>query len=107
MYVYCLVRSDLPLSQQVVQACHASHQAGRFLLLEDPPNLIVLSVEDEASLLDAAQRAQGHGIRLTVFREPDRGNEATAFCTEPVQGAARKIFQRLPLWKKEAVPCPT
>ena len=38
------------------------------------------------------------GVRCAVFHEPDDGLGAAAACSEPIAGAARRVFRRLPLW---------
>src|ERR1700752_695307 len=73
-YVYVLVRSDLPLADQIVQVGHACLEAGsRFPWPEGAPHLVVLSVRSQAQLRDAAREAQAMGIRCVVFDEPDDG----------------------------------
>jgi len=39
------------------------------------------------------------GLRLIVWREPDKNNEITAIATEPIFGAKRKLFKKLQLLK--------
>ena len=53
-YTYVIIRKDLSPEQQIVQACHASLEAGfRFPLPEETSYLIVLEVPNEKALLDA------------------------------------------------------
>lgn len=87
--IYVLVRSDLAPGLQLAQAVHA---ATAFALAHperasSTPNVVVLAVPDEAALLSFADSA---GV---VFREPDVGDEATAFAT--VSDSTR--FSCLPL----------
>jgi hypothetical protein len=52
-----------------------------------------------------ADHLQAHGIRCALFQEPDRANELTALCTQPVYAAQRRLFRRLPLFKcSTAIP---
>jgi hypothetical protein len=37
-----------------------------------------------------------------LFREPDIGNQATAFATAPITGAARRLFRHHRLWTPNA-----
>lgn len=71
--MYVLVRNDLPPGLQMAQAVHAgiSHVQK---CPDVPLNLVVLQVRNEIDLVD---RSFGHDG--TLFREPDIGNEATAF----------------------------
>ena len=96
-----MIRKDLPLYVQLVQACHAALEAGKHYC-RDPAvdHLIVLEVPDEEALLKAHARAEDRGIRTVLFREPDFANVATGFCTEPIHGNRRKIFSEYPLWKE-------
>jgi hypothetical protein len=102
-HFYVLVRKDLPLAQQLVQAVHAAHEAGiRFGDPERISSTVLCSVPDEPSLLQAKERLDSHGIKSSMFIEPDIGNKATALATEPLFGKARKVMSSFPLWGKEA-----
>jgi len=97
-----IVRKDLPVAQQLVQAAHAAHESGLHLC-EDKSKvnfLVALEVSDEERLLEAHERLQDRGIDTILFREPDRENEATALCTEPIRGNRRKIFSKYSLWRE-------
>ena len=95
-----LVRSDIPLADQITQVGHACLEAGwQFARTAVPCHLIVLSVASEAQLTDWVSYAARWGIRCALFYEPDDNLGATAACSEPVYGAARRCFRRLPLWQ--------
>jgi peptidyl-tRNA hydrolase len=97
-----IVRKDLPVAQQLVQAAHAAHESGLHLC-EDKSKvnyLVALEVPDEDRLLAAHERLEDRGIKTILFREPDRNNEATALCTEPIWGNRRKIFSKYSLWRE-------
>jgi hypothetical protein len=100
-----LIRTDLSVEQQLVQAVHAAYEAGK----KDPSQAIhstvICAVPDEASLLHAEERLKRHGISSTIFREPDIGNQATALCSEPISGALRKAFSIYPLWRVQEPVC--
>lgn len=92
-----MVRSDLTIPQQTVQACHAAIKAARDfpLSVDHPhPNLVVCSVPDEASLLQFCAEVRAAGVRCADFQEEDLDNETTAFATETVSGAQRRIFRK-------------
>jgi hypothetical protein len=84
-----------------VQAIHAAHDAGRFFCGEaDPvPSVVVCRTPSEESLLREFNRLDCRGIRTTLFREPDRNNEATALATEPLGPVARRTFSKWKLWE--------
>ena len=103
-YLYCFVRTDLSLPQQIVQASHACIEATKAFLSEnlEHPHLIVLSVKDQPSLFKVARKLDTTGVRYRIFIEPDRGDEATALCTEIIQGDARRIFKNYQCIKESA-----
>ena len=82
-------RRDLSAGAQAVQAGHSLSQ----FVLEHPQlasswqknsnYLIYLSVQNEAELLDYTNKFQSAGIRMSLFKEPDFNNEATAIAVEP------------------------
>ena len=102
-YFFVLVRTDLPLSQQLCQAVHAAYEAG--LHLTEPTNKIhytvVCQIPDEESLLKAQYDIERRGIRTVLFREPDIGNQATALATEPIADRDRRKLSRYNLWEEE------
>lgn len=72
--MYVLVRGDLTPGSQIAQAIHAAVE----YTLEHParvvPTVVALEVDSEEQLLE---HAHAFGV---LFREPDLGGEATAFC---------------------------
>jgi hypothetical protein len=96
-----IVRKDLPVAQQLVQAAHAAHESGLHLCenKSEVNYLVALEVPNEDGLLAAHERLEDRGIQAILFREPDRNNEATALCTEPVWGNRRRIFSKYSLWR--------
>jgi hypothetical protein len=105
-FVYLIVREDLSLAQQVVQASHAAVEAARHLIPPDliHPHIIVCAAGDEPALWRQLHRLQRHGVRFRAFFEPDRGNELTAVATEPVFGQTRRLFRNLRLLTPEQQP---
>jgi len=96
-----LVRGDLPIAQQLVQAVHAAYEAGKHLAGNSPQidSVVVCCVKDERALLKAEHRLGIDGVQTVVFREPDIGNEATALATEPLSVDRRKPLGRYELWE--------
>ena len=74
-YLSVVVRKDLPWSYRVAQAVHAMDDyAGKHGRHGGP--VLVFAAKDEAHLL---ARAPVGGV---LFREPDLGDEATAFAVK-------------------------
>lgn len=100
-----VVRGDLPIGYQAVQAAHAAidfqHEFPREASnWHNKSNyLIFLSVTDELQLKKLVLKAAKKGIKITPFREPDLGDELTAIALEPSE-ASRKLTSSLPLMGK-------
>jgi len=99
-----VIRKDLPVEVQVVQGAHAALESG--LHLGDDKtrvnHLVALQVKNEEQLRNVHERLRMCGVESVLFEEPDRGNEATALCSGPVEGDARKLFSRYNLWQEGA-----
>jgi hypothetical protein len=91
-----LVRTDLTAPQICVQAIHAAIESTRNFLPPDSehPHLVLCGVATIKRLLAAADYLFLHGIRHTLFREPDRDNEPTALATEPLCGERCALLNR-------------
>lgn len=94
MKMYVLVRSDLSISQQAVQAGHAVAEA----ILHGLQNgwnktLVYLRVKDEAELLRWMEKLEYRGKEYAEFREPDIGNQLTAIALVDES----KMFSKLKL----------
>lgn len=99
--MYAIVRTDIPLADQLVQVGHACLEAGnRFEQTVDPANLVLLGVPSQQKLYDAIARMEAAGIRCEVFYEPDDEMGHTAVCTEPVSGLQRRVFRRYRKWRE-------
>ena len=62
--------------------------------------LALLTVANEEALIKLITKAIFTGIKHTIFREPDLGNEITAVAFEPTD-AAKKLTSSCPLMGKE------
>lgn len=101
-----LVRTDLRLVDQVVQAGHACLAAAwQFQPPPTPCHLVVLGVPSPQALEQACQRLDQAGIAYTAFAEPDRELGRTAVCTTPITGRERTVFRRYPLWSALSSDC--
>jgi hypothetical protein len=99
-YTYILVRTDLSVEQQAVQACHAALEAGfLFQRPQDHPHLVLLQVTDERRLLAEQARLEVEGIQHAMFFEPDNATGYSALATAPLSREAGRAFRKLPLWK--------
>lgn len=102
---YVLVRADLSLAQQAVQAIHAAmNAAAKFGGLSEDTRLALLTVQDSHELIVWQQRLSGRGIPYTTFWEPDHAIGESALATPPLDARQGKAFARLPLWSGDAVP---
>lgn len=104
--LYIVVRSDLPPGHQATQSSHAAfsfsqahpditaqwHRESKFLIL--------LSVPDEATLLELAGRVQKEEIPFTTWREPDWDDTLTALAIAP-SSATSRLLANLPLTLRE------
>jgi hypothetical protein len=79
--LYVLVRKDLPISYQAVQAGHAVAE----WLLHDQSwkneTLVYLGVEDEKHLKRWVDKLRFRRIKWVGFMEPDIGGELTAIAS--------------------------
>lgn len=103
-YVYILVRTDIPIAQQMVQASHAALEAGFAFSSEVPvrnTHLVVCAVPDEAALLKASAQLDRHDLGHHLFFEPDDGMGHSALATRPVYGAERRLLRGYPLHRPE------
>jgi hypothetical protein len=106
--LYLVVREDLDPAQQAVQAAHALSQ----FFLDHPETavswatgsntLALLSAPNEPALHRLVEQASQRDLRIALFREPDRGDEATALALEP---RAKSLVRRCPLaLRRDAQP---
>ena len=95
-YVYVFVRQDMSQEQQAVQAGHALHESGATgSPMEIMGSTVVLiGVKNEIALKVAFDECKRNKIRSNMFKEPDRGGEATAFATKPIFEEDRVHFAK-------------
>ena len=98
--MYVLVRTDIPLADQIVQVGHACLDAGfKFSKPKEVIHLVVVRVESENQLLEILEKAALQGLEFALFHEPDNKLGFTAACTKPLKVTWRREFRNLPLWK--------
>jgi len=98
-YMYVFVRTDMTAAQQIVQAGHATYDAGqKFEKTEHPLHLILFGVKDESELLKASERIGILGVDHCMFYEPDYDTGYTAIATEPLYGIQRDVMRKYDLY---------
>ena len=96
-YVYVLVRTDIPLANQMVQVGHACFDSGtKFGKLEC--YMVLLQVANEEELLSHSKLLKYHKVKHTVFYEDDFPIGHTALCTQPITKKHRPLFANHALW---------
>lgn len=99
-----MTRRDLHPGYQAVQSCHAAiqfcfehfeHQVTKEWY-EKSNYLGLLVAKNELELNELAAKAQSQGIVVSVFREPDIGDEVTAIALEPGP-RTKRLCSALPL----------
>lgn len=107
--VWVAVRLDIPLHQQLVQACHAAFNSGKHYgkhVDDDWPYLIVVGVENEADLRELADKIKAK-VDIAEWFEPDEfgdgeDNTFTSFATTPMnRNKGSKLFWHCRLWSPE------
>lgn len=106
-YIYCFIRLDLPVVQQIVQTAHAADRMALRQENYDPPaNLILFQVKDYVELMAVSHFLTKNMIDHEMFYEPDPPRGATgtgvtgytAIATEPLIGEQRQIMRRFTLY---------
>lgn len=99
LYCHVLVRTDLSLAQQAVQAIHAAMACvGEHGGLTPDTRLVLLGVSGHDELIRWARRLTSQRIAYSLFEEPDHGIGPSALATRPGLLTERKGLGRLPLW---------
>lgn len=108
--VYVIVRGDIPLADQAVQACHALWDMAIYYAeytkatgwrMSYDPHLILLRCKSESELIKLIQSVYAENVMYHSFSEPDMNDELTALATAPIsQELGRKLF-KFPLWSEE------
>lgn len=97
--MYVIVRADLTIAQQAVQAIHASLEPAKTQKIPPDLHLVLCSVKDEEQLIRTIIRFSKKRIKLYPFREPDLNNSITAAASDVVYN--RRPFRNLKLFKGE------
>lgn len=97
-WIYVFVRTDIPVANQMVQAAHVCHIAGRDFKHPDNTHMALLKIKNEKKLLEVAEKLDKHGIKYSLYLEPDYPKGYTALATEPIYGKVRELFEKYKLW---------
>jgi len=97
-YVYVLVRTDIPVPDQIVQVGHVCYEAGLKFKADPDTFMVLCQVANEEDLLEAEARLTEAGIETHKFHEPDDDMGYTALCSQPLQGKSRNAFRKYKLW---------
>ena len=105
MKLYVVVRSDLAPGLQIAQSGHAlvafqhEHASTYEEWHRSSNNLVCLSVKGKGELAKLAYDLTCRGVEVSLFREPDLGDEPTAIAVAPSGG---KMLSTLPLALRQA-----
>lgn len=99
-YVYCFIRTDLSVTQQIIQMSHCTFEVGTLdKTFGQPPNIVLFEVENEIKLLEAHNWVTKHKIDCVLFDEPDMEGQFTALATKPIKTKEeRAIFRKFKLY---------
>ena len=102
--IYVVIRTDIRIEQQVVQAIHAGAEAGRSFYQPEHgiASLVLLAVPNLEGLLALRAKLGLKNVRTELFYEPDFNMGHSALATEPLGQGRRKYLRGLPLWKLES-----
>ncbi len=101
-YIYCFVRKDISIVQQIIQMSHAAHEAGRKIGAKHaPPSIVLFEVQSQKELMDIFDELYTKDIECEMFYEPDNQMGYSALCTEPLDTPElRKHFERYNLYRE-------
>lgn len=95
-YTYIMVRSDLPVEQQIIQAAHAAYMARQRRRIATAPHIVLGQAGTHAELQNWKAKFWRAGIPAIDFHDGDLGITA-AFCTAPIPERDRGAYQEFPL----------
>lgn len=99
-YMYVLVRTDMELSNIIVQSAHAAYESGlAYKNHADRTSIIILQVKDELRLREAYNALQRDGVECTIYKENTLGLGYTAIGTEALTADQRKLLKKYKLLK--------
>lgn len=102
-YFYVFIRQDLPLAQQLVQSCHATHAMAtqnHSCNTEEIPSTIVIGVPNQKALLRVIKKLQKNNIKFAEFHEPDFDMGLSAIATVPLVWSERQCLKDYSIWRE-------
>ena len=109
--LYIVTRVDLPLGLQAAQSAHAAFEFARdhwiptAAWMRDSNFIVLVTVEDEAALVELVDAAHREHVEVSKNFEPDLDGELTAIVLAP-GAVARRLCARLPLMGRELAMSP-
>ena len=98
-YHYIVVRKDLPVEVQMINVGHAAGESIVEAPIPPTTRLVLLHVENEASLLEIERLVSAKGYHCVLIREPDEpyNNAAMSLGLAPSikRNQLRKLFYHL------------
>jgi hypothetical protein len=102
MHSFVFVRTDIVMSQQIIQSCHATHLMA--MAVGDKvslPSIVLIGVPDKSSLQEVIHKLDSYNIANYPFIEPDFGMGLSAVATAPISSEQRKLLSTYQLWKEK------
>jgi hypothetical protein len=102
-FIYCFIRKDISIAQQIIQLTHAGYDAGtRWGGASVPPHICLFEVEDGIALIAAMKFVRKHKIKYEMFYEPDYPMGFNALITEPLlQDDYSDLFSEFKMYRSE------
>ena len=102
-YTYVFVRTDMSYAQQIVQASHATLEAGfKFDQPVEISRIVLFPLNNEKDLFDKARHLRESNIDHVLFYEPDNDGSYTAISTAPICGQDREALMEFSTYRAQA-----
>ncbi len=101
-HCYIFIRVDLPLSQQIVQSCHAALELGLNdkNSYKEPSSIVLIQIPNQESLLRELEKFKSLGLNCVSFYEPYQDTGVTSFATI-VTEENKQLFKKYTLWGRK------
>ena len=101
-YTYVFIRNDMSYAQQIVQASHATLEAGvKYDQPADISRIVLFPLNNEKDLFAKAKHLRENDIEHVLFYEPDI-EQYTAISTKPIFGEAREALAEFRTYRAKA-----
>lgn len=95
---YAVLRADLSVPVQAIQALHAACLAGAQYGVPDYAHIVLLQVKNLAALNALHAQILQTGLPCVLFTDPDIGPGPTALFTGDLLPDLWPVFKKLKLW---------